>query len=305
VKDSPKDKRYLPLFAKAVEQLGLHFDSDPTLDCIDVSLGGAWGEGHQSFSRRQTRALMDVYVRSFPTTKLIGQLKNTKMLRYIGKRRAIGWRADGVGSPKHMQVLYPKYLKGIKKEYWKTAPISFESYWWMSEWDRQGWDLDLILQTMLSLHVSTFNTKSFPIPKHWQEKVENFLQKIGYRFHLKSVEMPDRWVAGTRLSVILHIENKGVAPIYNPLPLAFCLQGDGVAEEITTDVDVTAWLPGEHEVCVQLDVPKTIVSGAYTLAMRIGGGEYPAVRLASELAFDGVWHTLARVEIQEQENETL
>ena len=24
---------------------------------------------------------------------------------------------------------------------WKKAPISFEAYWWLGEWKRQGWDI--------------------------------------------------------------------------------------------------------------------------------------------------------------------
>lgn len=41
----------------------------------------------------------------------------------------IGWRADGTGSPKHMLEIFPPRIAEQKIEFWKTVPISFESYW--------------------------------------------------------------------------------------------------------------------------------------------------------------------------------
>ena len=49
VKDSPTDPKYLKLFGQAIEKLGERFDKNETLDCVDVALGGAWGEGSQEF----------------------------------------------------------------------------------------------------------------------------------------------------------------------------------------------------------------------------------------------------------------
>lgn len=75
-----------------------------------------------------TQALMDIYVRVFPNTKLIGQFVNVPMLNYISEKRPIGWRADGTGSPKHMNEIFPARFPLIKNDLWKTAPVSFESY---------------------------------------------------------------------------------------------------------------------------------------------------------------------------------
>ena len=83
VKDSPNDPRYLKLFGKAVEELGKRFDKDETLDCVDVSLGGAWGEGSMLFPEEDMKTLMDIYVRVFPNTKLLGQFIRVNMLKHI------------------------------------------------------------------------------------------------------------------------------------------------------------------------------------------------------------------------------
>ena len=113
VKDSPKDPRYLKLFGKAIEKLGEKFDSDETLDCVDVSIGGAWGEGSQDFKKEDMEALMDIYIRVFKNTKLMGQFVNLHLINYILKKRSIGWRADGLGSPKHMNEIYPERFLSI------------------------------------------------------------------------------------------------------------------------------------------------------------------------------------------------
>ena len=47
VKDSPKDPVYLSYFGEAIRAIAERFDDDPTLDAVDVSLTGAWGEGHK------------------------------------------------------------------------------------------------------------------------------------------------------------------------------------------------------------------------------------------------------------------
>ena len=75
VKESPADPVYLKYFGEAVEALAQRFDPDPTLDVMDISITGAWGEGHKcdAYPREALEELVDVYTRSFPNTCLIGQ----------------------------------------------------------------------------------------------------------------------------------------------------------------------------------------------------------------------------------------
>ena len=297
VKDSPTDPRYLKLFGQAIEKLGEHFDCDETLDCMDVSLGGAWGEGHQGFPEEEEKTLMDIYVRAFPNTKLLGQCSNANMLNYLYEKRPIGWRSDGTGNPKHTHIWFPSYYPKIKNEHWKTAPISFESYWWISEWYRQGWDIDEIIEFTLSHHISTFNTKSFPIPHEWKEKIEYWLTKMGYRFVIKEVEYPEAVKAGEMAKISFKIENKGVAPIYNTLPLKLRVKGKKT-QEYVTNIDVTKWLPGEYTENVLLEIPSNFVSGEYELQIAIGGDDKPTVFFATEAVLDGTYLTLSKIKVQ-------
>ena len=297
VKDSPTDPRYLKLFGQAIEKIGERFDTDKTLDCVDVSLGGAWGEGHQGFPEEDEKALMDIYVRVFPNTKLLGQCSNTSMLNYLYKKRPIGWRSDGTGNPKHTHIWFPSYYPEVKNEHWKTAPISFESYWWISEWYRQGWDIDEIIDFTLSHHISTFNTKSFPIQYEWKEKIEYWLTKMGYRFVLQELQYPETVKAGEKVTLTLKVENKGVAPIYNALPLTLRLKGENQTASIQTDIDVRKWLPGEHTETIEVVVPDHLQAGNYQLQMRIGGEDLPCVQLATETQMDGEYAVLASISL--------
>ena len=45
---------------------------------------------------------------------------------------------------------------------WIKSPITFESYWWLGEWYRQGWDIEDVMEACLDWHLSTFNAKSIP-----------------------------------------------------------------------------------------------------------------------------------------------
>ncbi len=281
VKDSPKDPMYLKLFGEAIEKLGNRFDSNETLDCVDVSLGGAWGEGATSFSQKELQKLMDVYIKVFKNTKLIGQFSNNAMLEYISEKRPIGWRADGTGSPKHMNDIFPARISQQKKEYWKTAPVSFESYWWISEWYRHGWNIDDIIKFTLNCHVSTFNTKSFPIQWVLQEKIENWLKRMGYRFVIKEVEYSEETNINDNLSLKITVENVGVAPIYNKLPLKLVLENEEIAYEFNTGIDVTGWLPGIYNETISFKLPKEIKGGMYLLKLSINDGK-TFVKFANE-----------------------
>ena len=297
VKESPTDPRYLKLFGQAIEKLGERFDSNETLDCVDVSLGGAWGEGSQAFPEEDMQALMDIYVRVFPNTKLYGQLGNIAMLNYIGAKRSIGWRADGTGSPKHMNEIFPPLVACLDPDYWKKAAVSFESYWWISEWYRQGWDIDGIIQKTLDWHISTFNAKSFPIQPELKDKIEYWLTNMGYRFYLSEVSYPEKVKASEEIIIDFVMENTGVAPIYNHLPFSFYLTKDKVSHKLTTEIDICKWLPGVNHEQVRLTLPKEIAVGKYQLSCRIGGDDYPVVKLATVTEEDEYKYYLADVEI--------
>ena len=281
-----------------MEKLGERFDKEKTFDCLDVSLGGAWGEGSQDFPKEAMEKLMDIYVRVFPNTKLVGQFANAHLLNYIGSKRDIGWRADGLGSPKHMDVLYPAGFPLVPKDLWKKSPVSFESYWWISEWYRKNWDIDRIINLTLENHMSTFNTKSFPIPYELKDKIEDWIAKMGYHFVINEVEASDSVNLGEKLSIRLTVENVGVAPIYNRLPLYIRLKNGSVEKTFETDVDIREWIEGKYEENLEIAIPEDMQKGEYELQVGIGGGEDPSVVFATDACQDNDFAIVGKVEVK-------
>lgn len=266
VKDSPTDPLFVDLFLDAVKAFGERFDSDPVLYAVDISLPGSWGEGYklELYPDNIMIRIADAYMEAFPTTQLMTQSIRPNIIDHVGKTRSIGWRGDGVGQPDHMKNTYPERLK-LFPDNWKSGPVSCESYWWLCEWKRQGWDIDEIIETTLSWHMSSFNPKSMPIPYEWQDKIENWIAKMGYHFTIKSVDIPDEVKSGARVSIT--VENVGVAPIYENIPFVVRLSRGGEYYDFPVDADVREWLPGTHTATATLDFEGKNLAGEYALTV--------------------------------------
>ncbi len=298
VKDSPKDPLFWELFCKAVRKLGERFDGDERLDAIDVSVPGAWGEGHklEEFSDDIMTLIMNTYLDVFKNTHLIAQIGIPKYVKYLSEHCSVGWRGDGVGHLLHMNELYPTYFASLPDGLWKKAPVSFESYWWLGEWQRQGWNIDDIFAFLLDKHVSTFNGKNFPIPESWHDKVEAFENKMGYHFVIDSFEAPDEAGAGEKAEFTLCIDNVGVAPIYRALPLHLVLSDGKNRFEFVPGCDIRSWLPGKHTESLSVTLPTDIPGGEYEcLAAIIGKDGKTKVFFCTDAEYDGDYVKLGKL----------
>lgn len=305
-KASPKDPLFLDLFLEAIRKFGERFDTDPTLDGIDISLPGAWGEGYQldQYPDNTLERIVDVYTDVFKNTQLIGQASRPNLIRYGEKTTTIGWRGDGLGEPEHTFEKYPEKVEKIS-DVWMKAPVSFESYWWLCEWKRQGWDIDRIIESTLSWHLSSFNPKSMPIPMEWKDKIDTWVAKMGYHFTVRSAEFEPLIKSGAPFLAKIGIENVGVAPIYKNLPFVIRLRcGDNIVFA-KADADIRTWLPGEHNVAVEIKDTSALSSGKYSLEIAILKDESlakcadaePFVYLATDAQRCGAFYKLGDVEI--------
>ncbi len=283
VKASPTDPRFLEYFGEAIRKIGERFDDDPYFDAIDISLPGSWGEGYklELYPDEDIRKLMDTYTDVFKKTQLIGQLARPEMIEYASKNLPVGWRGDGLGHPPHTKEIYPPRIE-ILKDRWKIAPVSFEAYWWLCEWKRQGWGIDEIIEKTLEWHISSFNPKSIPIPYEWKEKVEYWISKMGYHFMINHFKFPSVASAGDELIFELGMENCGVAPIYKSLPLKVRVRNDEHSLEFVTDVDIKKWLPGKHENIISVLLPKRIEKGNYEIEIGIFDNVIPPLYLCTD-----------------------
>jgi len=300
VKDSPTDPKFVELFLKAVEHLGQRFDAEPLFEAIDISLPGAWGEGHRLdlYPDDTLKRIMDTYIRVFPNTQLMAQLEKPDLLDYAWNAAGVrvGWRGDGLGNPQKIQVTYPNAIVRIE-DAWKHAPVSFESYWWLGEWQRQGWDLDEIIEKTLSWHISSVNAKSMPIPYEWKEKVEGWIRRMGYHFAIRSFGSPGEALPGDILHMELNVENTGVAPIYHRLPLCVRFTGGEQTYGFETSVDITRWMPGAAEEAWQITLPEDLPAGTYNIEIGIETKDYPMVYFATDAPRNGGYYQMGEIKI--------
>lgn len=298
-KASPSDPRFLELFGKAIKALGKRFDGNPVLDEFDVSLPGAWGEGCSAelFSDKKLKKFMDVYINAFRKTKLIGQLTRPDLVHYIkNKNRVVGWRADCIGKPVLTYEMVPRFADKMNN-IWETGPVSFEAYWWFKEWQRQGWDIDEIIRTTLCYHISTFNAKSLPIPFEWKEKIDEWIAKMGYHFVIEKACFSDEIKRGEIFNLSLKINNVGVAPIYNFLPLYVKFKNSEREITIKTAADIRKWKIGVYEENIRIKTPKTLLKGRYALEIGIGGKNEPSVAFATDAERDGDYFVLSEINV--------
>ena len=299
LKDSPTDPRFLEYFLQAVKVLGERFDGDEALYAVDISLPGSWGEGHklELYPDDTLERIVDVYAAVFKNTILFTQVARPALLAYGNERAIVGWRGDGLGSPAHTKKIYPPNIAQME-DAWRTAPVSFEAYWWLCEWKRKGWDIDEIIEMTLFWHISSFNAKSMPIPEEWKDKIDDWVRRMGYHYVIDAFAYPETVTAGDTARCKLRVSNVGVAPIYKKIPLKARLVGNGIDRVITLDTDIRDWLPGAHEVTVSIPLDDDIAKGTYTVEIGIMN-EYTTLCFATDAEADGSFYKVAELTVEE------
>lgn len=301
VKASPTAPEFLEYFTQAVRKIGERFDGDPTLESIDISLPGAWGEGTNLhlYSEESLTELFEAYTSTFRNTRLFGQIiKPELILKANEKGCSVGLRGDGFGDPHHIYNRYPEAIAKVG-DLWKTAPISFESYWWLGEWKRQGWDIDEIINTTLQWHISSFNAKSFPIPWEWKDKIDYWVSKMGYHFCIDYFKFPEAAQPADYLEFKLCIDNLGVAPIYKKIPLKIRLQKEQTTYVFETDVDIRKWLPGKNVERFFVTLPPELESGAYTVSLGMADDKGTVAYFCTDAVRDNAFYHVGDILINE------
>ena len=298
VKDSPTDPLFLKLFCQAVRKIGERFDDDPTFDSIDISLPGAWGEGHNLhlYSQEDLNEIVDVYLDVFKKTQIMTQVGRHELIAYASKTTAVGWRGDGLGNPEHILNIYPPRIAKVADN-WKVAPVSFESFWWLGEWKRKGWDIDDIIEKTLRWHISLFNGKSLPIPYEWKDKIDYWLSKMGYHFAIDYCALPESCSAADMVEVELGIENHGVAPIYKQIPLKVRLSNGTDTYELETDIDIRQWMPGKTTERFTLPIPQGIEEGVYNVEIGICNDEVPVIYFCTDAERSGAFYKVGEITV--------
>ncbi len=299
IKISPTDPLFMELFLKAVTALGQRFDANPWLDGVDISLPGAWGEGCflELYPDDLFERIVDTYALAFPNTQLFTQITRPNLVEYAKKYTNVGWRGDGLGEPEHTEHFYPVHIAKMPEQ-WRLAPVAFEAFWWLSEWRRQGWDIDSIIEKTLEWHISCFNPKSMPIPACWKDKCEYWISRMGYHYTIDTVSFPETAKAGDTLSLKVCINNIGAAPCYKALPVVLRLVGSNGSYDFTQSCDIKKWMPGSHTETLTAVLPKDIPAGEYTLELGIISPHTDVVYFATTAPRDGGFYEVGRMTIE-------
>lgn len=316
----PEDRRYAQYFGRMIRAMGARYDGHPDVEGIDLAIVGAWGEGAGSplLSQNTRQLLVEAYTESFTKTPLIALLMDEKTNKYANSFGDIGWRVDCIGDLDfwadeengfaHMYDLYPQRIHdcGVK-DAWKRAPLSFEICGTFLRWkEKQGYsrqDVKYIFNESLKWHISSFNAKSSPVPEEWEDLVDDWLKKMGYRFVLRTISYPEYVAPGEMIQYQSWWENKGVAPIYKDFLLAYRLTNQIRTEVFITDADVRSWLPGDIINDGAIPIPWDMPCGNYQIQVGIVDPHthQPKVKLAIEGRNSEGWYSFGEIEIKENE----
>jgi hypothetical protein len=307
----PNDPRYPESFGRFITALANHYDGHPDLEAVDLAIVGFWGEGAGSamLTQKTMETLVNAYTDNFKKTPLIMLLTDAKTNKYGLSRANVGWRVDclgdmgGFGDPNwsHMMDYYPQGIINFgMKDAWKTAPVSLEVCWVMQKWQNEKWDVDYIIDESLKWHISSFNAKSSAVPKEWWPSVNRWLNRMGYRFVLRSFSYPATVAPNEKLEFKSWWDNKGVAPIYKKFLLSIRLTSEKRSSVMITDADITTWLPGDNLYDDGVFVPLDMPAGIYQLQIGIVDPQShePKVKLAIEGRENDGWYPLGKIEIK-------
>ncbi len=315
---NPEDPRYAQFFGGFIRAMGSRYDGHPDLEAVDLAIVGAWGEGAGSelLSTPTMEALVNAYTDSFKKTPLIALLMDVKTNRYADSRIPVGWRVDCIGdlgfwadeqnSWTHMYDFYPQAIinYGVADD-WKTSPVSLEICGTFRRWkDREGYDRDdvrYIFNETLKWHISSFNAKSSPVPPEWQDLVDEWLKKMGYRFVLRRFSYPGEVSRNGKLSFKSWWVNKGVAPCYKAFTLALRLKSGTKTVTLPLDVNIKTWLPGDNIYDNCVFIPGDLPAGNYDVQIAIVDRWKlePSVQLAISGREPDGWYRLGKIRVTE------
>ncbi|HVO62579.1 MAG TPA: DUF4832 domain-containing protein [Terriglobales bacterium] len=310
------DPLYLKYWGEVVAAAGKRYDGNPYLDSVDISSVGYWGEGWSPYmpAFAYQKALIDIWFDAFPHTTLLMNFDEPQALTY-GTSRGAGWRLDCLGDMRmksddpyfepEMLDIYPQQVvrAGIQ-DVWQTRPVSLEVCGTVSEWKKDHFDVNYILDQALRWHVTSVNLKSSPIPDDWKPVFDSFQKKMGYRFLLRRLEYPKSMAAGSMMLIHMWWLNAGVAPPYTNYPLAVQLRSSSDSAVINVPVDVRKWLPGDAVFDGSLYVPENLAEGSYEfrVAMLDPQSGKPAVRFAIGGRDADGWYNEGQIHITSKQN---
>lgn len=333
----PEDPRYVQYFGGMIKSIGDRYDGHPDLESVDISFVGYWGEGsgtHLLTDITRT-ALINAYLDHFNKTHLIFQPLNgdspdpgvlVKGLPIAAfwpdgktngtgpEMRHLGWRLDCLGDMdfwpewgwNHMTDVYPQdIVRSGMSEAWKKAPVTLEICGtflrWMEKQHYTEENVKYIFDQALKWHISSFNAKSSAVPEEYRPLVEEWLNKMGYRYVLRKFTFPPVVQPSGNITFTTWWENKGVAPVYRNYRFALRLKNRERSEVLVTDANLLTWLPGDIVYNDKVFLPYDLPEGSYELELAIiaPSTNEPKVKLAIKGVNEEGWYPMGKILVQQ------
>ena len=298
------DPVFLAKLDKYLAAFAARYDGKPWLRYVDIGSIGDWGEGHcwagsrkdSSFAVRKEH--VDLHLKHFKRAQLVISDDYVHALDAPAERlrlhqhiltNGISYRDDSpmvegyfAGTSDRFTVRSPEFFADA---YGRT-PTVFELEHYgkvksLGNWDvlpnssaakfgrgKTGPDffrgaLELLHATYIGYHGDA---------RQWltdnPELTKELLNKCGYWLFPKSLELPDKLVAGATVPVTLTMENCGVAPPYAPYELRVKLSAGATTLVRVLAKGCQSWLPGTP-VRSRLDfvLPADLRAGDYALSL--------------------------------------
>ena len=237
-----------------------------------------------------------------------------------------GWRVDCWGDYgiwgsgwNHMEDYYPAMISAAEEaspgfsEVWQTAPVQLEVCSTMSDWEALGWTTDgpdgEVTKTFAwstEVHASVLNAKFSDLPDAYVGAIDVLLEENGYRLGLSLLNHSSTVQAGESLILSSRWTNTGTAPPYLPRTLTWRLRNGDQTTEISSEADIRAWIPGEHEVVDVVDLATDLAPGTYDVDVALldrAGTEpetapLPPTHLATEGRDEDGWVVVSQLTVE-------
>jgi len=298
------DPIFLAKLDRFLAAFAARYDEKPWLRYLDIGSIGDWGEGHSWAGSRQEcgfaarKQHVDLHLKHFQHAPLVvsddfvyalGKPTERQALHQYVLTNGISYRDDS--------ILVNGYLEGLSDRFTVRSPEFFadaylrtptvfelEHYGAVKKagnWDgrpdssvarhgkgKKGPDyfrgaLELLHATYIGYHGDAHEWLA-DNPALTGE----LLNRCGYWLFPKSIEVPKEVAAGATLPLALTVENRGVAPPYQPYELRVKLSGAGTNLVSAAAKGCKSWLPGSSVTSrYEVPLPATLAPGQYQLSL--------------------------------------
>jgi len=279
------DPIFLEELGKFAQALAKRYDGNPGIAFIDVRSYGNWGEGHlyliggDRISSDALKQHIMSYRSAFTKTQLIlpwGEKVFDPVYDWAVAQN-IGIRRDGIcGNSDGSETFRCLGKVPAVFEFFDSYEKMKKLGWWDGHPDRDG-NGHTLLDCVKNGHPSYIGLNFYPASTkifvaEQVPLIKQLANDMGYDFAVSRAAFPNIWHPNTEGRIELTIENRGVAPLYEPATLALALLDDGgkVVERQwvpASAIDPQQWQPGKHPAQIAAAIFSAAPPGAYHLAL--------------------------------------